>query len=357
MNNMNNIINETIIIFDDKLKQFIKKIKKDIDLNVLMLDNKYDNLKEVFDKQEEIRNYIKTNENQFNTVNGKKLPYYCNRENYAIMILLLVDDLDNEKYISFEDITRELFLNSYLLMEKNKEFGFNQDIKNYYTEKYSNFGLDENDFKCKCFCGHECMLKHIFIFCNKKENMFLLVGCDCYYKIEIKELDYVKPEITNIIKKRKINHFKKLYDVNDFKYITKTDDNEYDDDGCFCCKTKQKQRKYYIFIYNNNNKVKDICFCDNCSLSLNLISKYGFCKLCKKGKISNKKDKFCDYCNNKTNCKNCKKREICDENGYCNNCFNNLFLKRNCLICGKIDILDKKDYWKTKCLKCYLKQI
>ena len=109
-NNQPEYINKTIVIFNNKLKDFIKKIKDEIDISVLSLDySKHAYCEIIFKCQEEIRNYIMKNQDYFDTIDNKKLPKLFNfGEMHSIMVLLLIDDLNNSKYDCFQSIQNEL---------------------------------------------------------------------------------------------------------------------------------------------------------------------------------------------------------------------------------------------------------
>jgi hypothetical protein len=199
--------------------------------------------------------------------------------------------------------------------------------------------------------------------CNKNQSKFLLVGCECYYKIEIREKGYVKPKIEKIKSDRLTYEFMILYGDKELKYLTDCEHDE--DNSCLSCKKNDK--KYNVFTtYNNNNHKEIIYLCNSCSLSLNLIGKYGNCKNCKDFIttkdymiINNKNEyyKYCKYCKlSYRRCINCKKEKICKYNDHCYDCFDVLFFKRNCLTCDKIEIIKRKEkHWNKQCKKCWSK--
>jgi len=77
------MINPTIVIFNDRLKAFIEKIKDNIDISRLSHLH-YINLilNDIFECQKEIRNFISSNKNCFDTITYKK--------NYQRVICLLL---------------------------------------------------------------------------------------------------------------------------------------------------------------------------------------------------------------------------------------------------------------------------
>ena len=269
-------INPTIVVFNDKLKKFIKKIEDEIDISVLSFD--YNNAFMcdcIFECQKEIRNYIIQNQECFDTVDGKKLrPLFNYQEIYSIMVLLLIDDLNDPKYDCFESIVKELKrLENYNLSNRKKE-------NEYYKNNFELLPYDQDEPK-KCFCGHHCLVRHIYVMTNKNNDKILLTGCDCITKNKIKTKDEMKKNNY----KRRVEYFKNKNDISkieyaggtklmDFKYYTENYDDDkttiLDDiccDVCKICKRKagkkpkeeiednseektEKKINYYFF-YNN----------------------------------------------------------------------------------------------------------
>jgi hypothetical protein len=380
-----NFINPTIVIFNNRLKAFIEKIKDNIDISRLSYLN-YINLifNDIFECQKEIRNFISSNKNCFDTINYKKK--LSKGDMYAIIILILIDDLNEEKYKTFEDVFNEL-------IRINKS-NYEDDIKNIQTSiEY------END--SKCFCGKDCYILNMYYITNNKNNLILITGCDCICKTGIE----TKDKLLKNNYERKLTYFKSKNDISDIEYaggnkgidakyhakyydtITeliccdvctvkkpkikkrkqKEDDDEEEDEN----EDKKIEKKYYYFFDNIGNE--GFIFCKKCSESLELTGKYGACQFCKKPNNDNK-GIYCLSCKTKNDEEERQVREqkeqerkrikeeeeekerlkpkpclICENicvltAGKCEDCFE----KKKCNNCDKI-IYDKYTY----CYKCY----
>jgi hypothetical protein len=326
-------INKTIVIFNDKLKAFIKQIENNIDLTPLSYDYSNDKYcKYIFECQQKIRDYIIKYQECFDTINNAKLPFLNFREMYSIMVLLLIDDLDDIKYDCYESIWKEL--------HKNNNSGVDDmdDIYNFNNLHWDYvYNLQHNAFKKhipytsneaqKCFCGHHCLIKNIYELTNKNMDKVLLIGCDCILKTGIK----TREEMDKISCERKIYNFLSKNDISNIEYIggtTKKDYKYYQDNYDFvngdilediCCDVCEiKTNKIYYF-YHDSYCVN--IFCKKCSKSFNLIGKHGVCQFCKK-KNDDNNGIYCLSCKDVTFCCCCHQTKIITNQweGWCAEC-------------------------------------
>ena len=163
------------------------------------------------------------------------------------MVLLLIDDLNDPNYDCFESIDKEFKrIDSYNTSNGKKE---NEYYKNIF--RLLTYDLDEQK---NCFCGHPCLVRHIYVMTNKNNDKILLTGCDCITKNGIK----TKGEMDKSNYKRKVDYFKSKNDISkieyaggtkliDFKYFTENyDDNKttiLDDICCDVCKIWIKKQE------------------------------------------------------------------------------------------------------------------
>ena len=112
----------------------------------------------------------------------------------------------------------------------------------------------------KYFCGHECIIHHIYPVINKNRDKVLLTGCDCICKTGIE----TKNEIEKNNHKRKVDHFKSKNDISNIEYAggNRTIDAQYytakyDDTTilnyicCDVCKTKANTKYFFILMTVN----------------------------------------------------------------------------------------------------------
>jgi hypothetical protein len=388
-------INPTIVIFNDRLKKFIEKIKDNIDISRLSILQFVSLIwTDIFKCQNEIRKFISNNKKCFDTINYKKK--LSKGDMYAIIILILIDDLNEEKYKTFKDVFDELI--------RINRPNYEDNIRLIPTcNEY-----DNND--SKCFCGKDCHILNMYYIKNNKNNLVLLTGSVCIYKTGIE----TKGKLEKNSYERKLAYFKSKNNISDIEYaggnkgndakyhakyydtITeliccdvckvkttkikkKKDDEEYEDED----EDKKKGKKYYYFFDNIGNE--GFIFCKKCSDNLELTGKNGVCQFCKKP--NNDYKGICLSC--KTKHEEEKRREkkrieeeakeierlkpkpclLCKKNcvltaGKCKDCFE----KKKCNTCDKIMVgkypncfkcneltkkkKDDKDEKKNKCIYC-----
>jgi hypothetical protein len=332
MHAIQEFISKIRIIFNEKFINFINKLKKEIDLSMLLNSN----ISYILPTQQEIRKYIYINSKMIDLTSGK-INYRSHPDIFAIMISILVPNI--EKFNSFQKILD-------LSFEDRLELGL-----------FSTDNVEGLEGPFKCACNHECCPSNLIILFNKDTGLHMAIGCDCASKTKLEEkIKELKKEIkqnktyntvkkNNEIRKIKEKMFKNNSETEswdnikqNFAYnggnfdIHKTflDDNNDDNlrpnfDICYCCNYKSKQ-ELYLLKNNENNKLITVCKQCCSLLEKNIVPE--LCKYCRK--VVEKCDIY-NHCLNE-----------CAKFIYCNNCHINKVDKigNNCRAC------------KPKCEKC-----
>lgn len=335
MHAIQEFISKIRIIFNEKFINFINKLKKEIDLSMMLNSN----LSYLLPTQQEIRKYIYKNSKMIDLSSGK-INSSSHPDLFAIMISILVPSI--EKFNSFQEILD-------LSYEDRLELGL-----------FSSDNVEGLEGPFKCACNHECCPSNLIILFNKDTGLHMAIGCDCAGKTKLEEkIKELKKEIKqnktyNTVKKNnEIRKIKEKMSKNksqesietwenikqNFVYnggnfdIHKTfleDNNDNDlranfDDLCYCCSNKSK---YELYVLKNNQNNKLITVCKQCC---NLLEKEIIPELCKYCR------KYVEKCDIYSHCLN-----ECAKFIYCYNCHTNKVDKigNNCRAC------------KPKCEKC-----
>jgi hypothetical protein len=356
MHTFQEFISKIRIKFNEKFMIFINKLKKEIDLSMMLNSN----LDYLLPTQHEIRKYIYKNSKMIELSSGK-INSSSHPDLFAIMISILVPNI--EKFNSFQEILD-------LSYEDRLELGL-----------FSSDNVEGLEGPFKCACNHECCPANLIILFNKDTGLHMAIGCDCASKTRLEEkIKELKKEIKqnktyNTVKKnneiRKIkekmakNNFEAeswdnikqnfVYNGGNFDiHKSFLQDNNDDNlrpnfDLCYCCNHKSKQ-ELYLLKNNQNNKLITVCKqcsdllektvipvqcirclnyvekCDMYNHCLNECAKYIYCNTCHNNKV----DKISDNCRTcKPKCEKCKKI-LSGPYRFCFDC------KNKCYVCNKL---------------------
>tara|TARA_Y100000591_G_scaffold139303_1_gene119641 strand:- start:390 stop:1025 length:636 start_codon:yes stop_codon:yes gene_type:complete len=164
-------VNETSIIYDEKLFTFLDKIEKLFDTDHLGSTGYSERV------YREIRGFISTN---IYDLNHTKNPH-CNNKDFFAIFIALISDYRN--YNEWEEL-----INACYKME---------DVPDHEHEHVSNL---------TCCCGHN--ITNVYSIQNKSTSKKVIVGCDCVKKNMITNED-VQNQVKNI-KKNKNKRRKKI---------------------------------------------------------------------------------------------------------------------------------------------------
>lgn len=235
--------NKTRIIFNDRLKNFIYRTKKNnpdlltsFEYNILLED------------QKKLRNLLFENQIQIN-INGRMTQKPESMPDYFAFMCAYVCDLSQCN--NWEDVTQNLIkthINSRCDISLN-----NVDFPDYPDD------MDFNKKSVNCCCGQCCFPDSLTILSYPQTKLKLLIACVCIKKSKIisniKKIDDMKPKKYKEEALKRQNSKKKL---NNAKYFRK----------CEKCN-----------LYNiDKNKQKEIKLCINCWDALKNPS-IGYCML------------------------------------------------------------------------------
>jgi len=366
-------ITKTNIIYNDKFKNFIKKMKRNFSEDALKsLDLRYK-----MELQDRIRKYVVNNQYDFDMNNNKKMflgSHSSHEDFFCIFIALLIRD---EKLDDFKNLNEII---EYI--KKHEAFG----MSGYASSDVENTGSSQLRFCCAC--DHNCSPQNLYVINNPDTFYAIIVGSACIKKYKIIEpiirenviktlendenykkfKNMKKNEKKMIIEgklekklKENIMSFKMNYKniganfgdnlvksktdlINDsyqiddvIKYIQDTINEE-----CKLCE-KNNNKKY---IFKNNIDDEFIAVCKTCCSDLGYNNKKK-CKDCRKYH-RNRKDNYCNDCRLKSICTTCNDRKICKLYDNFNRCDECSVLKY-CKEC-KEQVIDDKY---THCKKCY----
>ena len=275
--------NVTNVKYNDKLKIFMRKMRKVLGYCFEILNENYD-LHELGDTQEIIRNYIERNKNDIDFIVEKE-----NRPIYKpdFFALLIVAGSDFETNVSYNDCILEYEGN---VMEVE-------------------FDYDDDD-QTKCICGKDIKCKHGYITYNSKTNFHLVLGCECIRKNKI----LTTWSMALYEKRRSFNIFKnKLYmyginkdDIDEWFYCggNKNGINEFKKlyhesprfecgNECVCGRDISDKENYYISKDNENFLI----ICKDCKkfFKKKSIENGLKCHSCLKLN-QNRHNIYCDHC-------------------------------------------------------------
>jgi len=377
--NDDEIITKTNVIYNDKFKNFIKKIKINISedaLKSLELDDK-------MAIQDSIREFIVKNQNEIDMKNNNIIHAKSHRDFFCIFIALLIRD---EKLDDFENLNEIL-----QYIKKNQVF----QMGGYACSDAENTGSSQTRFCCAC--NHDCSPERLYTIQNPDTHNSIIVGCECIKKSEIIEPRIIETVIKTLendenykkFKNMKKNEKKNMIEeklekklkenILSFKMNYKNiganfgdnlnmlrielinnnylinDINEYIEnsllDECILCEKNNKDK----FIFKNNIDNEFIALCKPCCNSLEINNKK-HCIDCGESH-KNRKDNYCNYCRLKSYCITCNCHKICKlYNKKFNRCFDCSLLnyckdcKENKVSC--INYLCKKCLSSCKKCKC-----
>lgn len=162
MHTIQEFISKIKIKFNEKFMIFINKLKKEIDLSIMLNSN----LDYLLPTQQEIRKYIYKNSKMIELSSGK-INSSSHPDLFAIMISILVPNI--EKFNSFQEILD-------LSYENRLELGL-----------FSSDNVEGLEGPFKCACNHECCPDNLIILFNKDTGLHLAIGCDCASKTRLEE--------------------------------------------------------------------------------------------------------------------------------------------------------------------------
>jgi len=370
-----NFVSKITIEFNERFKEFIKKLK--IVLAVEISGLIFTDTNRLMPTQNIIREYIYKNQTEID-INGRKKINEIDYPNvFAIMICVIIDDLIN--YKTFQDV-----------LDESQRFRWEVGMQASNEPNDTGYANSYADKDFRCACNHPCQPYNMYIICNVKTGLRIAVGDTCIKKTKFIEPDELK-ELKNLSKKdphytaiRRAVHIKKMSDglskkrkretiesvsekysyiggnFGDHKEVAElhfmlinsdTNSNfkieDFQRNVCGIC--DQKNIKDNIFIANipdvKNKPQRIKAVCKTCIDYLNIkCKKKGVCDDC--GELhKNKRDNYCDICRKKKACTNCEKRDFLDGKGRCNICHNCKWCKR----CER-EIVNK-DGW--LCRSCY----
>jgi hypothetical protein len=372
-----NVVSKITINFNQKFKDFIKKLKRILSVDISGLI--FTDTNRLMPIQNKIREYIYENQGEIDIDGGKKINEKDHPNIFAIMICVIIDELNN--YKSFQEVLDE----SQRFRWEVGMHASNEPNDAGYANSYA-----EQHFRCAC--NHVCQPYNMYIICNVKTGLRIAVGDECIKKTKFIESDELT-ELKNLSKKnphyiaiRQAVHIKKMNDglskkrkretiesvsekysyiggnYGDHKEIAElhfmlinsdTNSNfkieDFQRNVCGIC--DQKNIKDNIFIANipdvKNKPQRIKALCKTCIDYLNIkYKKKGVCDDC--GELhKNKSDNYCDICRKKKACTNCEKRDFLDGKGRCNICHNCKWCKK----CEK-EIVNKEGWL---CRSCYVK--
>jgi hypothetical protein len=393
--NDDEIVTKTNIMYNDKFKNFIKKIKINFSEDSL----KSHDLDDKMAIQNRIREFIVKNQNEIDTKNNNKIHAKSHRDFFCIFIALLIAD---EKLDNFENLNEIL---QYIRKEQVFQMGGHS------SNDVEDAGMSQTRFCCAC--NKDCSPERLYTIQNPDTHNCIIVGCECIKKSEIIEPIIIDETVTKLENDENYKKFKKIK-VNkntliveeklqeklnenrmsfnqNYKMIGNNfgeksnltigliNENKYTMDSitkyikstvldeCILCEKNNKDK--FIFKKNIDNKL--IGLCKHCYSSLEINNK----KHCIDCGIShrNRKDNYCNECRLKSTCITCNCRKICKLYNkkfnrcydcsllnYCKECKENTvscinYLCKKCLSsckkckCGKPIINKKYD----KCFNCH----
>ena len=333
------------VIFNNRLRNFIKKLKRTVDLS----DLDGAQLFRVLPVQHNIRQYIVENQQEFDMSHGKRINENDHPNLYALALCVIIPDL--AIYSSFQEVLDESQNNRW-------EIGLHATS----ADDIGEIANGEQGFKC--VCNHPCSPVNLFIIYNKESGMHLCIGCDCAEKT-----GFIEPDELRKIKSIRIDdpNYKELMGVRDEKnrksrlsklkrglsnlgetietikrdydYVGGTHGEHIDlfnikyphvrvedmrENKCIGCDFAIK-KNYFIAkiteLETENDEI--IALCENCITVVEKmpVSRKGVCEDCG-DQHRNRADNLCDGCRKKTVCVNCPNRDICDNKGRCNMCKN-----------------------------------
>ena len=368
-----NVVSKITTEFNERFKEFIKKLKRNVDVEALALKDTY----MLMPIQKDIREYIIENQSEFDLVDRKKITENNHPNIFAIMICVIIHSLN--EYSSFQEILDES-------QKYRWEIGMHSSNDPNDTGYANSYG--EQNFRCAC--NTSCSPENMFLISNLETGMNIAVGCECITKTkfiephELKELEKKSKNDPHYIEIARVRHIKKMNEglsknkttktiesVNkNYSYVggnfgehknvanlyfaienTKKKSNyRIEDFAVDCCKVcLQKNIKDNIFIAKiPDNPKKDVvvkAICKTCIEHLTIkIKRKGVCDDC--GETHrNKNNNYCNDCRRKKCCDGCLMRK----NIYCKGrCFECSFLNY-CKICDKVKV-DKAGF---ACSACY----
>ena len=190
--NHDEIITKTNVIYNDKFKNFIKKIKINISedaLKSLELDDK-------MAIQDSIREFIVKNQNEIDMKNNNIIHAKSHRDFFCIFIALLIRD---EKLDDFENLNEIL-----QYIKKNQVF----QMGGYACSDAENTGSSQTRFCCAC--NHDCSPERLYTIQNPDTHNSIIVGCECIKKSEIIEPRIIETVIKNLENDENYTKFKKM---------------------------------------------------------------------------------------------------------------------------------------------------
>ena len=395
------IVTKTNIIYNDKFKNFIKKIKRNFPEDAF----KSQNLEEKMDLQDRIRKYIVKNQyqNEIDMKNNKKMFLGCHSSHedfFCIFIALLIRD---EKLDDFKNLNEIL---EYI--KKHEAFG----MSGYASSDVENTGSSQLRFCCAC--DHNCSPQKLYVINNPDTFYAIIVGSECIKKYKIIEPRIIETVIKTLENDENYTKFKKMKKMmveekleenlnentmsfkQNYKYMGTNFGEDLEKlkvglindaypmdsiieyiestaiDKCKLCEKNNKDKYKKKYIFKNNIHDEFIGVCKTCTDNLGYSNKKKHCIDCG---IShkNRKDNYCNFCRLKSICITCNDRRICrlyDKKfnrcfdcsllNYCKDCKENIvscvnYLCKKCLSsckkckCGK-SITNKKY---DKCYNCY----
>ena len=345
---MNDTLSKVKLIFNDKFKFFINKLKIEIDISALYGDVTIEGTMVI---QAKIRDYMLKNQDDFDKVG--KIHLYSFPEFFVVMLCIIFPDIST-------------------LNNLNELFDEDKIEKSNYAELWSS-DTDQviGDNECKCACNQQCCAKNLYKIRNKTTLLTLIVGCDC-----IKKGNFIEPYILKQLKSRSNEspHYKKyemiqqkrkdekkrekinqeLKKITDFEisfeiiaqnynYVGRS----YENKQCTICDVNHDI--IYDLNYLNNDDDITIPLCENCCNDFGKLPKKAG-KICDKCKNphKNRSDNLCNYCRQLKECCFCTNEVIrLDINNRCDVCCKYCY----CSGCNIVRVDNKG--WKCKtCKKC-----
>lgn len=205
---MEGSLNNTRVVFDYKLKQCIMNIPQRL-LNQLRCED-YVHLQ---DTQEEIREYFRNHQGEFNVAGILKNSYENCPDYYALLSAVTADLSVCE---TWQDVYNQF----------TSSFKYNEQLNNMYDASgsfiFCDFPDDYNELiKITCMCSHKCCPENMSIITNNYTGLNNLIACDCLEKTGIiSSYQFKKKRLQNdayakiIVKKEEAKNKKKnIYDL------------------------------------------------------------------------------------------------------------------------------------------------
>lgn len=169
---MEGTLNNTRVVFDYKLKQCIMNIPKGLLDALRSID--YMCLQ---DAQEDIREYFRKHQREFNIAGILKNSYENCPDYYALLSAVTADLSACE---SWTDVYEQF----------TSSFRYNDQLNNMYDASgsiiFCDFQEDYNELiKITCMCSHRCCPENMSIITNKYTGLNNLIACDCLEKTGI----------------------------------------------------------------------------------------------------------------------------------------------------------------------------